>query len=112
MASESENHREEGVNFDEVDPVLEDLDYPVSKEKLVSEHGDVTLERTSADKITVRELFADMGETEFESAEDIRQFLLNMMPKDSEGRQRYSDRGGSMPDEATRDEDFDKDETL
>jgi hypothetical protein len=91
--------RDEGVNFTDINPVLEDLSYPVSKDEFVNDHGEHTIERTNAGSITVAELFEDTGEDTFESASEIRQSVLNLMPRESVGRQRYSDRAGSIPEE-------------
>lgn len=86
---------EEGVDFTDLEPVLEDLSYPITKEEFVEEHGDHSIERTSADPITVREVFEGTGEDTFESGREIRQAVLNLMPRDAVGREGYSDRGGS-----------------
>lgn len=90
--------REEGVDFTDLNPVLEELPYPVSMEEFVAEHGDHTIERTNADPITVRELFEGMGDDTYESPDEVRQSILNFMPRDSVGRARYSDRGGQTPE--------------
>lgn len=94
--SEDGTDREEGVNFTDINPVLEGIEYPITMEEFVAQHGDHSIERTNADPITVRELFEGTGEDTFESAEEVRQSLLNLMPAESVGRQRYSDRGGSQ----------------
>lgn len=85
---------EEGIDFTDIEPVLDDLSYPITKEEFVEEHGDHTIERTSADPITVREVFEGTGEDTFEDEDEIRQAVLNMMPRGAVGRDRYSDRGG------------------
>ncbi|MFC7196847.1 hypothetical protein ACFQL4_23000 [Halosimplex aquaticum] len=38
-----------------------------------------------------------MGDTTFESEEELRQQIVGQMPSDTEGRTNYSDRGGSHP---------------
>jgi len=96
--SGNESDREEGVNFTDINPLLAELDYPITAAEFVERHGDHTVERTNADSITVRELFAGTGEDTFESADEVRQAILNFMPRESVGRQRYSDRGGATPD--------------
>lgn len=98
MASE-ETDREEGVDFTEINDVLEDLSYPVEKDEFVSEYGDRTIERTNAEPISVQELFEGTGGDTFDSEEGVRQAILNLMPRDSVGRQRYSDRAGETPEE-------------
>ena len=85
---------EEGVDFTDLNPVLDDLSYPITKEEFVEEHGDHSIERTSADPITVREVFEETGEDTFESGDEVRQAVLNLMPRGAVGREGYSDRGG------------------
>jgi hypothetical protein len=89
---------EEGVDFSEIDPILDDLSYPITADELVERHGDVELERTNADPISIEELFDYMGDDTFESEEQVRQMILGQMPRDSVGRAGYSDRGGSQPE--------------
>lgn len=91
--AEDHTDREEGVDFTDLNPVIEDLSYPVTKEEFVDEHGDHSIERTNAEPITVRELLEEMGDDTYESADEVRQSILNVMPRDSVGRARYSDRG-------------------
>ena len=94
MADESTD-RQEGVDFTDINPILEELSYPVTAEELIEEHGDREFGRTNADPITVEELFGPMGEDTFESADEVRQSALTMMPEESVGREEYSDRGAS-----------------
>lgn len=102
--SEDDTDREQGVNFEPIDPLLEDLSYPVTADELVAEHGDRELERTNADPISIREIFEGMSDETFDSAESVRQSLLGMMPAESIGRQRYSDRGGSDQDDVDQEQ--------
>ncbi|MFD1587005.1 hypothetical protein ACFR9U_08415 [Halorientalis brevis] len=94
-----ETDREEGVDFTDIDPILSELAYPTTKDEFVSEYGDQSIARTNADPISVHELFDGTGEDTFESPTEIRQSVLNLMPRESVGRQRYSDRGGAIPEE-------------
>lgn len=91
MADHTE--RVEGVDFADVAPILEDVSYPITADELVEEYGDVELDRTNADPISLQALFEPMGDDTIESVDGARQSILTLMPKDSEGRQRYSDRG-------------------
>lgn len=95
---EDDPDRVQGVDFSGVDAVLDDLSYPVTTDELIERHGDLELERTNADPISFRELFDYMGDDTFESEEQLRQMILGQMPRDSEGRTNYSDRGGSHPE--------------
>lgn len=96
--SGSDTDREQGVDFTSIEPMLENLSYPITVDELVDEYGDRTIERTNADPISIEELFASMGEDTFESSEEIRQSILTLMPQDSVGREGYSDRGGATPE--------------
>ena len=89
--------RTEGVDFDDMEPVFEQLSYPVTASEIVDEYGDHEVDRTNADPISLEELFSAMGDTEFHSDDDLRTMMLGQMPQDSEGRTNYSDRGGSHP---------------
>lgn len=91
--------RVEGVDFGSIEPVFEDLSYPITADELVERYGDRELERTNAEPITIRELFDYMGDDTFEDERQLRQMILGQMPRDSEGRTNYSDRGGSLPTE-------------
>jgi len=92
-----DSRRVEGVDFSEIDPLIDDVSYPITADELVDRFGDVELDRTNADSIAVAELFEYMGEDRFDSKNGVRQMLLSQMPQDSEGRTNYSDRGGSHP---------------
>ena len=89
--------RVEGVDFTSINPVLDDISYPITADAFVDRYGDRELGRTNADPLTVEELFESMGEDTFESKADVRQMLLSQMPRNSEGRPNYSDRGGATP---------------
>lgn len=88
-----DSDRTEGVDFSDVNPVLEDISYPITTDELVSEYGDHTLERTNADPISIRNLLGEMGDDSFESPSEVRQTMLTMMPQDSVGEPGQSGRG-------------------
>jgi len=110
--SGNETDREEGVNFTDINPILSDISYPITKEEFVNRYGEETIERTNAEPIAIEELFEGTGDDTFESVEEVRQSVLNLMPGDSVGRQRYSDRGGSIPDESVGAGGEDTDESM
>ncbi len=109
---DDDTDREQGVDFASVDGLLDELAYPVTTGDLVAEHGHRQIERTNAEPITIRELFDDAGDETFESAEAVRQSVLNLMPEESVGREEYSDRGGATPDEHVDDDGEHDDESL
>jgi hypothetical protein len=102
--SDSEEDHEQGVEFGSIESVFEELDYPVTAGAVVDEYGDRELERTSADPIAIRDLFVGSGDQSFESEEELRQGMLNMMPAESVGRQRYSDRDSDGQEPGDEDE--------
>ena len=87
------------MDFTGINSALGQIDYPITTAEFVDEYGSHTIERTNADSITVQELFDGTGTETFESPDDIQQSLLSLMPGESVGRQRYSDRGGTTPDD-------------
>jgi hypothetical protein len=103
--------REQGVDFTDIDPVLEDISYPITADDLVDQYGDQEVERTNADPISLRELFDHMGDDTFESKEELRQMMMSQMPRDSVGRANYSDRGGEQPTETDESENVDETDT-
>lgn len=99
----------EGVSFEELGPVLDDVEFPITADELVERHGDVELDRTNAEPITLEELFDFMGDDTFESEDGVRQMVMAQMPRDSVGRSGYSDRGGSTPEETDEAEEAEQD---
>ncbi|MFB6166128.1 MAG: hypothetical protein ABEJ31_13285 [Haloarculaceae archaeon] len=110
--ADTDADREEGVNFTDLDPVLEDLSYPISTAEFVAQHGGHTIERTNADPITVEDVFEGTGEDTYEDPEELRQAILTFMPADSVGRDHYSDRGDSAPEDVSERNEFNQDESF
>jgi len=99
MAQEEDREPMEGVELETIDEVLDSIEYPITADEIVERWGDEEVDRTNAEPISLRELFEAMGDTEFTSEQDFQEMLLAQMPRDSEGRTGYSDRGGSLPTE-------------
>jgi hypothetical protein len=97
----SDDTRVHGVDFGDLANDLEAASYPMEKEAVVDQFGDRELEFTG-EETTVRETLAPMGETTFDSADEVEQSLLSMVDDDAVGREEYSDRGsGTTPDDDT-----------
>lgn len=92
--SESDDNRELGVEFGELDDELESHDYPATKEELIEEHGDRELD-FSKDSMTFEEALEgyEPMNGEFQDADDVRSAVLNMVDTGAVGREGYSDRG-------------------
>lgn len=109
---EEDTDRVEGVDFTDTSPILEDVSYPITADELIEQHGDHEVKRTNAEPITIQELFNPIGDTTFESPSDVRQMILNLMPEESVGREGYSDRGGSQPEEGGETDQPDESESV
>jgi len=85
--------REVGVEFGPLADDLETEEYPMTKAELLEMYGNREIELESGTQ-TVRDAIAPLGETEFRSADEVTQSLLNMVVDEAVGRKNYSDRGG------------------
>ncbi len=99
----SDREREQGVELGELSEKLDNHDYPADVDELVSEYGDYEIEYPKGSE-TFEEVISPLDET-YESADEVRQSILNMADSDAVGRQRYSDRGGSEQSAADEDPD-------
>lgn len=90
--------RDMGIDFGDLDEDLASEDFPLEKEELLDKYGDRELDHAGG-AVTVEELLGPLGREEFEGVDAVHQSILNMVGKEAEGRPRYSDRGGSTPDE-------------
>ena len=96
--------REQGVEFGDLQEALENHDYPTTQEQLVEEYGDETLDladggETLSSVLAEKEMAEEQEHIEYESADEVRQAVLNMVGDRAVGRTDYSDRGGSLQDE-------------
>lgn len=101
MVSEDEP-REQGVEFGPLADDLENVEYPMSKAKLLETYGDRELELQDGQQ-TLREVLDPLGEMSFDSADDVIQRTIGMVSDDAIGRKNYTDRGGE-PSEDDRNE--------
>jgi len=91
--STEEDSRTRGVEFGPLDDELENEEYPMEKDEVVERYGDYELDLEDGE-VTVREVLEPLGETSYESADEVRQGILNMVGDEAVGREGYSDRGG------------------
>jgi len=87
----TDDDREMGVDFGDLEEKLGNHDYPTDTEELLDEYGDETL-TFSEGEATFRELIEPMGDQEFDSEDDVRQVLFTMVGDEAIGRKNYSDR--------------------
>ena len=101
----ADDTREMGIEFGSLKRKLDEHDYPATGEELLAAYGDHELELPGG-STTLREVLGqrrsqsgDDETIEYESGEDVRQSITNMVGAEAVGRKGYSDRGGSMQDE-------------
>jgi len=103
-----------GVDFGSLHEKLSTHEYPVERERLLEEYGQHDIETESGAQ-SLQSILGGQeqedGSYEYESADAVKQAVLNMVGSGAVGREEYSDRGGSVPDESEEDEQPDE-ETL
>lgn len=95
--------REQGVEFGQLAEDLEDAEYPMSKAELLETYGSHELELQDGQQ-TLRDVLDPVGETSFNSAEDVIQSTVGMVSDDAIGRKNYTDRGGEPSDDERNEE--------
>jgi len=95
--------RQLGVELGPLADELRSIDYPIEKSDLVAEYGDrdLGLENESP---TLRETIGPMGDTTFQSADEVERTVIGMVGDDAIGRKGYSDRGGERKPDDRSDE--------
>lgn len=104
MTIDSDDNREQGIEFGDLGDDLEDADYPISHDELLSRYGDRELDLQKGEK-TLREVVGEEQEREYQDAEGVRDAVFSMVGDDAVGREGYSDRGGTSGTETNDTED-------
>jgi hypothetical protein len=112
----TDDSREQGVDIGALADELEDHSYPTTTSELLEEYGDYEIEMPDGSETleaVLGNIQEDDDEQEYESAEDVRQMIYNMVGSEAVGREGYSDRGGIASDSGTASEEGadDSDET-
>lgn len=98
MTDTSDDSRAHGIELGSLAEELEEESYPMTKEEVLERYGDHEIDLQSG-KTTVDEILDPEQERDFEDPQGVRQAIFNMVGDDAVGREGYSDRGGSTPDE-------------
>ena len=98
--SETEKTREQGVEFGELADQIASHEYPATSDDLIDEYGRYEVEVPNGTQ-TLQDLFQPLQAEEFESPEDARQAVFNMVDDRAIGRKGYSDRSPPAPGEDT-----------
>lgn len=97
----SSDDREQGIDYGQLNEKLEQHDYPTSAETLIEEYGEYEIDHQNG-ATTLQEVFGSLAESDgqtFDSADQVRQMILNMIGSEAVGREGYSDRGSEHVDE-------------
>ncbi len=83
--------RELGIEFGDLTSKLEEHEYPTTCEDLLEDCGDHVVELPNG-AATVREVLGVLPTVTYESPEDVRQGVFNLVDSHAIGRRYYSDR--------------------
>lgn len=101
--SADNDNREQGVEFGEFDEHLEAYEYPTTTEDLLEDHGEKEIGLPSGTR-TLHEILSPLLEspedgsepaargTTYDSADQVRQSIFNLVDSDAIGRKGYTDR--------------------
>jgi hypothetical protein len=101
--SDDQDSREQGIDFGDLDETLADLDYPIENEDLLEDHGDAEIQHPNGTEPLSDVLAEAEGQT-YETEEELREMVFNMVGEEAVGREGYSDRGGSAESEGIQDD--------
>jgi hypothetical protein len=102
MTTEDET-REQGVEFGPLTEELKEESYPQEKSALLDEYGERAIELEDGEQ-TLDQILGPLGETTYNSAEDVMQDVIGNVSQEAIGRENYTDRGGGPPGEEDHDE--------
>ncbi|SDQ19340.1 DUF5789 family protein [Natronobacterium texcoconense] len=87
----TDDSRELGVEFGDLGDDLEDVEYPISQDDLLDEHGDREID-FGEETMNLEELIGPLNEDEYASYDEVQQAIMNMVGDEAIGRKNYSDR--------------------
>lgn len=105
-STDGDANRTQGIELGDLDGELESHDYPTTATTLVDEYGDFVIELPGGSQ-AVEEVLGlyEAEDEEFADADEVRQAIHNLVGAEAVGRDNYSDRGGSTPEEGIESED-------
>lgn len=108
--SDGSDSREQGIDLGDLDDDLDELEYPTTAEELLDRFGDRDVDLVEGKQRFGVVLAPYVHDTEaddtvtFDSAEEVREGVFNLVGDDAVGREGYSDRGAEGNDEDHMDE--------
>lgn len=103
-----EESREHGVEFGALADDLEHEKYPIDTAELLDAYGDRKIDLEDGSE-TVREVLDPLGNTTFDSPDEVMQGVVGMVSDQAIGRKNYTDRGGVTSEDDNRDREQDQD---
>lgn len=88
-----DDERKQGVEFGSLAAELEAEAYPMRSDELLQRYGERELGLQDGTQ-ALREVLELLGETTFESADDVTDAVVGMVSDEAIGRKYQSDRGG------------------
>lgn len=98
MADTSEDSREQGVELGSLAGELEAETFPLTRAELLDRYGDHEIDLAGG-STKLEDVLEPRQEREYEDVDSVRQTVFNMVGEDAVGREGYSDRGGSTPED-------------
>ena len=105
MSESGDDDRTLGLDFSSVEDDLENEDYPISADELLERYGDREIGMSDGSE-SFREVLVTGGDEEFESADEVKQTVLNRVGGEAVGRQGYTDRGAGSAEGEENSESF------
>ena len=105
MSESGDDDRELGLDFSNIEDDLENEDYPLGVDELLERYGDREIGMSDGSE-SFREVLVTGGDEEFESADEVKQTVLNRVSQDAVGRKGYTDRGAGSAEGEQDDETF------
>ena len=81
------------VHLNDIEPVLEELEYPISRESVAERCDDVTLVLADGEE-NLGDLVAESGGDEFSSMDDLENEIFNLLPRHAVGEPYQSEGEG------------------
>ncbi|QSW98274.1 DUF5789 family protein [Haloterrigena alkaliphila] len=81
------------VHLNDIEPVLEELDYPIARDAAAERYDDVTLILAEGEQ-NLGDLVAESGGDEFSSVDDLESEVFNLLPRRAVGEPYQSEGEG------------------
>lgn len=101
--SSDDDSRKQGVEFGTLADDLEAEEYPMDKDELLAEYGPHRIE-LGEDSESIEDILGPVGDTTYDSAEEVIDNVISMVSDDAIGREEYSDRGEELNEEQRQEE--------